>query len=130
MFLRRERDVWDQLRQQKELLAGANELLSARSVEVEDLRLRCADMKAEAATAREQVAPLAARVKELGEELTRAAGERDVLLSWADEALKAAEASRVDALAWKEKYEGELCSLYFACFFLRSAPNSPMWYRA
>ena len=47
-----------------------------------------------------------------------------------DEALKAAEASRVDALAWKEKYEGEFCSLYFTCFFLRSAPNSPVWYRA
>jgi len=27
-----------------------------------------------------------------------------------------AEASRVDALAWKEKYEGEFCSLYFTCF--------------
>ena len=73
-------------------------------------------MKAEVATAREQVAPLAARVKELEEELTRAAGEWDALLSWADEALKAAEASRVDALAWKEKYEGEFCSLYFICF--------------
>ena len=60
MFLRRERDVWDQLRQQKDLLAGANELLSARSAEVEDLHLRCADMKVEAATAREQVAPLSA----------------------------------------------------------------------
>ena len=69
MFLRWERDVWDQLRQQKDLLAGANELLSTRSVEVEDLRLRCADMKAEAATAQEQVAPLAAWVKELEEEL-------------------------------------------------------------
>ena len=84
-------------------------------------------MKAEAATAREQVAPLAARVKELEEELTRVAGEQDTLLSRAedvtvsakaiaaqlgeeqgahaltkgalDEALKAAEASRVDALA-------------------------------
>ena len=53
MFLRWERDIWDQLRQQKDLLADANELLSARSMEVEDLRLRCADMKAEAATARE-----------------------------------------------------------------------------
>ena len=47
-----------------------------------------------------------------------------------DEALKAAEASRVDALAWKEKYEGEFCSLYFTCFFLRSAPNSLVWYIA
>ena len=50
LFLRRERDVWDQLRQQKDLLAGANELLSARSAEVEDLRLRYANAKAEAAT--------------------------------------------------------------------------------
>ena len=47
-----------------------------------------------------------------------------------DEALKAAEASRVDALAWKEKYEGEFCSLYFTHFFLHSAPNSLVWYRA
>ena len=51
MFLRRERDVWDQLQRQKGLLADANELLSARGAEVEDLCLRCADMKAEAATA-------------------------------------------------------------------------------
>ena len=84
-------------------------------------------MKAEAATAREQVAPLAARVKELEEELTWVAGERDALFSQAekasvsakavaaqlgeeqgahaltkgalDEALKVAEASWVDALA-------------------------------
>ena len=53
MFLRWERDVWDQLQWQKGLLADANELLSARSTEVEDLRLHCADMKAEAAAVRE-----------------------------------------------------------------------------
>ena len=97
-------------------------------------------MKAEAATAREQAAPLVARIKEL----TRVAGERDTFRSWAkeamvsskaitgqlgteqgthlltkgalDEALKVAEASRVDALAWKEKCEGEFCSLCFTCF--------------
>ena len=74
LFLRQERDVWDQLGQQKDLLANANRLLSARSVGVEDLHLRCVDMKAEAAIAREQVAPLAARVKELEEELTWVAG--------------------------------------------------------
>ena len=73
--------------------------MSARSVEAEDIRLRCADMKVVAATAREQVAPLAARVKELEEGLTWAIGERDILSSWANEALKAVEASRVDALA-------------------------------
>ena len=60
LFLRQERDVWDQLGQQKDLLASTNELLSARSTEVEDIRLRCADMKAEAAMVREQAAPLAA----------------------------------------------------------------------
>ena len=86
MFLRQERDVWDQLGQQKDLLANTNRLLLARSAEVEDLCLRCADMKAEAATVREQAAPLAARVKELEEELTRVAGERDALLSWVEEA--------------------------------------------
>ena len=63
------------------MLPDANELLSARSVEVEDLCLRCADMKAEAAMAQEQVAPLVARVKELEEELTRVAGDRDTFRS-------------------------------------------------
>ena len=126
MFLRRERGVWDELCRQRELLAHANELLSARSAEVEYLRLRYADMKAEAATAQEQVAPLAARVKELEEELTRVAGEQDTFRSRAKqvaasakaiagqlgaeqgthlltkgalaEALKVAEASRTEAL--------------------------------
>ena len=94
---------------------------------MEDFHLRCADMKAKAATAREQAAPLAARIKELEEELTRAADERDTFRSWAEQAeasakaiarqlgveqgahllmkgalakaLKVAEASQVDALA-------------------------------
>ena len=127
MFLRQERDVWGQLRQQKDLLANANELLSAQSVEVEDLRLRCADMKAEAVTAREQAAPLVVRIQELEEELTRVVGERDTFMSRAEqeaasakaiaeqleaeqgehlqtkgalaEAIKVAEASRVEDLA-------------------------------
>ena len=63
------------------MLAHANELLSAWSTEVEDLRLRCADTKAEAAMAREQAAPLAVWIKELEEELTRVAGERDTFKS-------------------------------------------------
>ena len=33
-----------------------------------------------------------------------------------DEALKVAEASQVDALAWKKKCEGESRSLCFVCF--------------
>ena len=93
MFLRRERDVWDQLRQQKELLANANGLLSARSAEVEDLRLRCADIKVEAAMAREQAAPLAARIQELEEELTQVAGERDTFRSRAEEATASTKAT-------------------------------------
>ena len=66
------------------MLANANKLLSARSAEVEDLRLRYADMKAEAATAREQATPLAAWIKEL-EELTQVADERDTFRSRAEQ---------------------------------------------
>ena len=43
-------------------------------------------MKAEAATAREQAAPLVAQIKELEEELTRVAGERDTFRSRNEEA--------------------------------------------
>ena len=128
MFLRRERGVWEQLRRQKGLLADAQELLSVWSAEVEDLRLRCVDLKAEVAMAKEQSAPLVAKIKELEE-------ERDSLKSRAQEAMasakvtagqlgteqsehqltkvalaeatKAAEASRVEALAWKNKAEGK-----------------------
>ena len=68
MFLRRERDIWDQLGRQKGLLADAQGLLSARSAEVEDLRLRCADLQAKLVTAKGQAAPLVAKIKELEEE--------------------------------------------------------------
>ena len=92
-------------------------------------------MKVEAATAREQAAPLSARIEELVEELTRVAGERDTFRSRAEkatasakatvgqlgaeqgahlltkgalaEALKVVEASRVEALSWKKTSEGE-----------------------
>ncbi|XP_066396241.1 autophagy-related protein 23-like [Miscanthus floridulus] len=134
LFLRRERGVWDELCRQRELLTHANELLSARSVEAEDLHLRCDNWEAEAAIAQGQVAPLAARVKELQEELTRVADERDASNSRAEEvratavattgqlgaeqraheltkgalaeATKAAEASQGEALKWREKAEG------------------------
>ena len=130
LFVRRERGVWEQLRRQKGLLADAQELLSVRSAEVEDLRLRCVDLKAEVAMAKEQSAPLVAKIKELEE-------ERDSLKSRAQEATasakatagqlgaeqsehqltkvalaeatKAAEASRVEALDWKKKAEGKFC---------------------
>ena len=125
----------DQLQWQKGLLAGANELLSAQSAEVEDLCLRCADAKVEAVMAQERVAPLVARVKELEEELTRVASDRDAFRSRAeeatasgkvlagqleaeqsarqltkgalDEALAVAEASQTEAVVWRGKAEGE-----------------------
>ena len=53
---------------------------------MEDLRLRCADVKVEAATAQEQLAPLVARVKELEVELAHAASDRDAFRSRAEEA--------------------------------------------
>ena len=53
---------------------------------MEDLHLRCADATVEAVTAWERVAPLAARVKELEEELICMAGERDAFRSRAREA--------------------------------------------
>ena len=80
---------------------------------------------------------MAARIKELEEELTWVAGERDTFKSRAEqavasakaiagqlgaeqgehllmkgalsEAIKVAEASQVEASAWKEKAEGEFC---------------------
>ena len=59
---------------------------------MEDLRLRFADMKAEAAMAREQATPLATWIKELEEELTRVADEWDSFRSRAEEAMASAKA--------------------------------------
>jgi hypothetical protein len=42
-------------------------------------------MKAKATMAWEQAIPLAAWIKELEEELTRVAGERDTFRSWAEQ---------------------------------------------
>ena len=102
---------------------------------MEDLCLRCADVKVKAATAQEQLAPLAARVKELEEELTRAVSDRDAFRGRAveatasatdlagqlgaeqrahqltigalDEALAAVVASRTEAVVWRGTVEGE-----------------------
>ena len=102
---------------------------------MEDLCLRCVDLKVEAATAQEQAAPLSAQIQELEEELTWVADKRDTSRSRAEqeaasakavagqleaekgahlltkgalaEAVKVAETSRVEASVWKEKAEGE-----------------------
>ena len=104
---------------------------------MEDLRLRRDNREAEAATAQGQVAPLAARVKELEEELTRVADERDASNSWAEEVRATAIATAGQlgaeqraheltkgALAEATKAaEGESCSLCFVRFFMRSTPD-------
>ena len=59
---------------------------------MEDLRLRCADAKVKAAMAQEQLTPLAARVKELEEELTRAVSDRDAFRGRATDATASAAA--------------------------------------
>ena len=93
---------------------------------MEDLRLRCVDLKAEVAMAKEQSAPLVAKIKELEEErdslksrvqeVTASAkattgqlgaeqSEHQLTKVALVEATKAARASRVEALAWKNKAE-------------------------
>ena len=97
-----------------------------------------------AVTAQGQVAPLVARVKELEEELTCVAGDRDAFRSRAeeamasgkvlagqlgaeqsahqlmkgalDEALTVAEASQTEAVVWRGKAEGESYSPRFIRF--------------
>ena len=118
---------------------------------MEDLRLRCADTKVEVATAQTQLAPLAARVKELEEELTRAVSDRDAFRSWAEEAtasgkalagqlgaeesahwltkgalneaLAAVEASRIEAVVLRGMVEGEFQSPCFVSFSLCLLPD-------
>jgi len=139
VFLRRERDIWDQLWRQKGLLADAQGLLSARSAEVEDLRLRCADLQAELVTAKGQAAPLVAKIKELEEErdsfrsraqeatasakatagqLGAEQSEHQATKVALAEATKAAEASRVEVLAWKSKAEGKFRRTVFLVSFV------------
>ena len=95
---------------------------------MEDLRLRCADIQAELATAKEQSAPLVVKIKELEEErdsfrsraqeatasakaiagqLGAEQSEHQLTKVALAEATRAAEASRVEALDWKSKAEGK-----------------------
>ena len=52
LFIRRESDVWDSLRSRWAMLSEANERLTQRSAEVADLRLLCDELKSEAVSAR------------------------------------------------------------------------------
>ena len=116
---------------------------------MEDLRLRCADAKVEAAAVQAQLAPLAAQVKELEEELTRTVSDRDAFRSQAEEAmalgeslagklgaeesahrltkgalneaLAAVEASQIEAVVLRGTVEGEFESLCFVFLLLMFA---------
>ena len=59
---------------------------------MEDLHLRCVDAKVEAATVQAQLTPLAARVKELEEELTYVVSDRDAFRGRATNATASAAA--------------------------------------
>ena len=117
---------------------------------MEDLRLCCA-FAVPAAAVQAQLAPLAARVKELEEELTRVVSDRDAFRSWAEEAtasgkalagqlgaeesahrltkgalneaLAAVEASQIEAVVLRGTVEGEFESPCFVFFSLCSLPN-------
>jgi hypothetical protein len=52
LFFRRESNVSDSLRSQRVVLTEANERLAQQSAEVADLRLLCDELKSEAASAR------------------------------------------------------------------------------
>lgn len=77
VFLHRERGVWDSLRHQKGLLAQANEQLAQKSTEAMDLWALYSKLKEEAASVRGEVAPLAERVSEMEEDLSRIFGKRE-----------------------------------------------------
>ena len=71
LFIHRESDVWDSLRSQRAALTEANERLAQRSAEVADLWLLCDELKseavsarAEALSAREQVASQAKEMQQ------------------------------------------------------------------
>lgn len=57
-FLLHDHGVWANLVKQRGLLDVANERLAAKSVEAEDLCLRCTDLTVEATSAWERMAPL------------------------------------------------------------------------
>jgi chromosome segregation ATPase len=86
-FIRREVNVWGSLRSLRTTLARATARLSQQSAEVVDLRLLCADLGAEAATAR-------AEVQRRQSELDQVTGEQDQSRGRATEA-----ESRAGALA-------------------------------
>jgi uncharacterized protein (DUF3084 family) len=100
LFIRHESGVWAALARQRPLAEEANECLSKKSVEVDELHFvhgavreeatqaREAEAKAreevakareEAAKAREDLVPLLARVKELEEDVALVSGQRDAL---------------------------------------------------
>jgi hypothetical protein len=72
-FLRRERDVWMALREEKAARELAEERLSKKYDEIANLRRQCSKLEAEALEARVRVAPLEKKIDSLGDALVREA---------------------------------------------------------
>ena len=75
MFIRRESDVWESLRSQRDALAEANERLAQWSAEVADLRLLYNGLKSEAAAAWTEAALARAEVLSAREQVASQAEE-------------------------------------------------------
>ncbi|XP_066323207.1 uncharacterized protein [Miscanthus floridulus] len=95
VFLRRERDIWDQLRWQTGLLADAQGLLSART--------KIKELEEERDAFRSRAQEATASVKALAGQLGAEQSEHQLTKVALAEATKAAEASRAEALDWKSK---------------------------
>ena len=88
-FIRHEVDIWGSLRSLRTSLARATARLSQQGAEVADLRLLCADLRAEAAAARVEV-------QRRQSEFDQVADERDQSWGWAAEAESQAGALAAD----------------------------------
>jgi hypothetical protein len=69
LLLRRESDVWDSLRSQRAMLTEANERLAQRSAEVADFRLLRDELKSEAGSARAEALSAREQVASQAEEM-------------------------------------------------------------
>lgn len=96
-FLRRERDTWVALGEEKMARALAEERLLMKSTEATDLRCRCSELENEAQEARERVAPLEEKIDFLRDALGRESQERS-----ADAGRYQDELARVEALLAKQ----------------------------
>jgi hypothetical protein len=82
-FIRHEVDIWGSLRSLRTSLAGATARLSQQGAEVKDLRLLCADLRAEAAAARAEVQRRQSEFDQVIDERDQSRGRATEAESWA-----------------------------------------------